>query len=70
MCPPIQIVCERSEAYALGCAVGRAFPRYQRSSGVTAMVVQMMTVAFLFVGEERSPLTNEERMCMRETTGG
>lgn len=66
----LQIVCDRDEAYALGCAVARAFPRYQKSSGVNMSMVTQITVAFIFTGDNQDPLTDQERMCLKQTSTG
>ena len=65
-----QIACERSEVYALGCAVARAYPRYQRSSTVSAMVMQEITVSFLLQGDNVDPLKQEELQCLNQTAEG
>ena len=66
----VQVVCDRKEAYALGSAVSRAFPRYLRSSSVTVEVVKVIQVGFVFVGENTQPLTDGEVVCLKETCEG
>ena len=63
-------MCERSEFYALGCAVARAFPRYSKVSGVTAMFIRMIKVAFVFVGDKCDPLSDQEIQCLQESAKG
>ena len=65
-----QVVCDRKEAYALGSAVSRAFPKYLRSSSVTIEVVKVIQVGFVFVGENTQPLTDGEVECLKETCEG
>ncbi len=64
-----QIVCDRSEVYALGCAVARAYPRYQKSSAMFAMVVQEITISFLLQGDNVDPL-KDELQCLKKSAEG
>ena len=64
----LQIVCERSEVYALGCAVARAFPRY---SEITTRDDQgVVKVAFVFVGDNVDPLNPQELFCLENSEKG
>lgn len=59
----ILIVCERSEVYASGCAVGRCFPLYSRKTGSAQLKENTITVEFVVVTEgkaEALALSQEE----------
>jgi len=59
----ITIVCERSAAFALGAAVARAFPLYNKKCIVTKATKLDIIVEFLFVDDE-TPLSEDEVKCM------
>jgi len=59
----ITIVCERSAAFALGAAVARVFPLYNKKCQGTKACKLDVTVEFLFVDNE-TPLTEDEVQCM------
>ena len=57
-----QVVCERSEVLASGCAVSRAFPSYSRKT--PAAPPQTVSVGFMVVGEAAAPVTEEDVKCL------
>ena len=57
-----QVVCERNEVLASGCAVSRAFPLYSRKTPSAAS--QTITVGFIVVGDKASPVTDEDVQCL------
>ena len=57
-----QVVCERSEVLASGCAVSRAFPSYSRKT--PAASPQTVSVGFVVVGEAAAPITEEDVKCL------
>ena len=56
------MVCERSEVLALGCAVSRAYPIYNRKSGEDR--VQKVTVGFILVGSGARDLSDADTRCL------
>ena len=58
-----QIVCERNAAFALGCAVARAYPSFTRKKG-SNKAGRTVTVEYLFVGDDKTPLTQDEANCI------
>lgn len=55
--PLIQIVCERSDVFASACAIARAFPLFtRRSASSRRKEKKHVTVEFITVGQENSPL--------------
>lgn len=64
-----QIVCERRDAYALGCAVARILPLYSDKSGGSSDYT--LTVEFLLVGAEKdTPLSKDDLHCMSASAHG
>ena len=64
-----QVVCERGELLASGCAVARAFPTY--SSKTASTPPQTVTVGFIVVGGGASPVTDDDIKCLSaECEGG
>lgn len=59
----VVLVCERSEAFASGCAVARAFPTYSRKTDAGSeerTTASTVRVEFLLVGQAALPLTDVE----------
>eukprot|EP00794_Sanderia_malayensis_P018579 gene18579-20442_t len=50
------IICERSDAIALGLAVARLYPLYSRKTSGRSNSFRRVTVEFLFVGKDCDPL--------------
>lgn len=65
-----KIVCERSEVYALGCAVARSFPLYNRASSPTSLLIKTVQVGFIFVGDDQRPLDDQELPALNESCEG
>ena len=54
-------MCERSNVFASGCAVARAFPIFSRKAGHQTSSSRVVTVEFSLVGENSgSGLTDED----------
>lgn len=54
---PLQMVCERSDVFASSCAIARAFPIFsRRSSSSRRAEKKHVTVEFVIVGQESTPL--------------
>ena len=64
----MQIVCQRPEAFATACAVSRAFPGYNRKSGVALQ--HEVIVTCLFVGTQDAPFTSSEAACFTDAAWG
>lgn len=60
----LKIVCERSDAFALGMAVPRAFPLYNRKTSVKKNSNKKIRIEFLFVGENTTALDEDEVKCL------
>jgi len=58
------VVCERSGAFASACAIARAFPTYSRKSSKTKMPSRTVTVEFVLVGSDKTPISSEDAECM------
>ncbi|XP_002736297.1 putative aminopeptidase NPEPL1 [Saccoglossus kowalevskii] len=57
----VVLVCQRSNVYASGCAVARAFPLFTRKSGSAKLSPRTVTVEFILVGDDKDkPLTESE----------
>ena len=56
--------------YALGCAAGRAFPRYSRSSKGSVDAKREIQIGFIFVGDNTQPLDSSEVECLKESCEG
>ncbi|XP_049724902.1 probable aminopeptidase NPEPL1 isoform X2 [Elephas maximus indicus] len=53
----ILLVCERSDVFALACALARAFPLFTRRSGATRRTEKKtVTVEFFLVGQDNGPV--------------
>ncbi|XP_048762204.1 probable aminopeptidase NPEPL1 [Ostrea edulis] len=66
----VVIVCERKDAYALGCSVARVLPLFSGKSGQSAED-HMLTVEFLLVGEDKGkPLTKDDLHAMSASAHG
>lgn len=65
-----KIVCERSEVYALGCAIARSFPLYNRTSSPTFLLIKTVQVGFIFVGDDQRPLDDQELPALNESCEG
>ena len=65
-------MCERSEAYSLGCAVARCYPRYNQSTASSSSAVKNINVqvGFIFIGEDTRPLTDQERSALSASCEG
>ena len=59
---PPQVVCERSEVLASGCAVSRAFPTFSRKTPAAAS--QTVSVGFIVVGSTFAPVTEADVKCL------
>lgn len=58
---PLQMVCERSDVFASSCAIARAFPIFsRRSSSSRRPEKKHVTVEFVIIGQESSPLDVSE----------
>lgn len=65
----VVIVCERKDAYALGCAVARILPLYSGKSGGASNYT--LTVEFLLVGADKEiPLSKDDLHCMSASAHG
>lgn len=59
-----KVVCERKEAFASACAIARAFPLYSRKSSKGKMPSKTITVEFVIVGDNNTPISSEDANCM------
>lgn len=51
------MVCERSDVFASGCAIARAFPIFSRRSATSRRAEKKhVTVEFVIVGQDSNPL--------------
>uniref|UniRef100_A0A8C6WYD4 Aminopeptidase like 1 n=1 Tax=Neogobius melanostomus TaxID=47308 RepID=A0A8C6WYD4_9GOBI len=67
----IVMVCERSDLFASGCAISRAFPIFSRRSSSTRRAEKKhVTVEFLFVGQDNNPLEQTELECLSNAADG
>ena len=60
-------MCKRSDAFALGCAVARAFPLYSKktcSKRSSILSQRTINVEFVFVGENDTGLDKSELDCL------
>ncbi|XP_020628724.1 probable aminopeptidase NPEPL1 [Orbicella faveolata] len=60
----IVVVCERSDAFASACAIARAFPTFSRKSSKAKLMPKTVTIEFVLVGKNDSPITSEDVECM------
>lgn len=72
-----QVVCERSDVFASGCAVARAYPMYSRKTPMTGPAPSTpptVSVHFLLVSEEsatlEAPLSAAELKCLQTAAHG
>lgn len=57
----LQMVCERSDVFASSCAIARAFPIFsRRSASIRRTEKKRVTVEFIIVGPDGSPLDAAE----------
>lgn len=64
-----QIVCEKKDVVATGCAVARALPLYQGKSA--SVSPQKVTVQFLLANEDsQTPLSQSELDCLTAQAHG
>lgn len=58
LCPSVlQMVCERSDAFASACALARAFPLFTHRSGAARRTEKKtVTVEFFLVGQDNGPV--------------
>lgn len=62
-------MCERKDAYALGCAVARILPLYSSKSGGASNYT--LTVELLLVGADKEiPLSKDDLHCMSASAHG
>lgn len=62
-------MCEREDAYALGCAVARILPLYSSKSGGASNYT--LTVELLLVGADKEiPLSKDDLHCMSASAHG
>lgn len=62
-------MCERKDAYALGCAVARILTLYSGKSGGASNYT--LTVEFLLVGADKEiPLSKDDLHCMSASAHG
>lgn len=68
----ILMVCERADVFASACAIARAFPIFSRRSSASRSRVEkkLVTVEFVLVGQDSSPLTPKELECLNNTADG
>lgn len=54
---PLQMVCERADAFASACALARAFPLFTHRSGASRRTEKKtVTVEFFLVGQDNGPV--------------
>ncbi|XP_056130010.1 probable aminopeptidase NPEPL1 [Lampris incognitus] len=67
----IVVVCERSHVFASSCAIARAFPIFSRRSTSSRRAdKKTVTVEFVIVGQESSPLDLTELKCLSNAADG
>uniref|UniRef100_A0A7N8XDR6 Aminopeptidase like 1 n=1 Tax=Mastacembelus armatus TaxID=205130 RepID=A0A7N8XDR6_9TELE len=67
----IVMVCERSEVFASSCAMARAFPIFSRRSTSSRRTEKKhVTVEFVIVGQDSSPLDVGELQCLSNAADG
>ena len=57
-------MCKRKDAFALGIAVSRAYPLYNRKTTRTTFGKKSVLVEFLFVGDKTDALDQSEIDCL------
>lgn len=60
----LKVVCERSKAFASACAIARAFPTYSRKSSKAKLPSKTVTVEFVLIGDDNTPISSEDAECM------
>ncbi|XP_064641058.1 probable aminopeptidase NPEPL1 [Lineus longissimus] len=63
------IVCERSDAFASGCAIARALPLYSQKSRISTSK-RTVNVEFLLVGSDKTVLSESELTCLSDMAQG
>ncbi|CAL9705050.1 unnamed protein product [Knipowitschia caucasica] len=67
----IVMVCERSDVFASACAISRAFPLFSRRSSASRRAEKKrVTVEFVTVGADSSPLGAPELQCLSNASDG
>uniref|UniRef100_A0A8C6LAI7 Aminopeptidase like 1 n=1 Tax=Nothobranchius furzeri TaxID=105023 RepID=A0A8C6LAI7_NOTFU len=67
----VVMVCERSDVFASSCAIARAFPLFSRRSASSRRTEKKhVTVEFLIVGHDSSPLNAAELECLSNSADG
>ncbi|XP_020792615.1 probable aminopeptidase NPEPL1 [Boleophthalmus pectinirostris] len=67
----IVMVCERSDVFASACAISRAFPVFSRRSSASRRTEKKrVTVEFMIVGADSSPLEPNELECLSNAADG
>uniref|UniRef100_H3C481 Aminopeptidase like 1 n=1 Tax=Tetraodon nigroviridis TaxID=99883 RepID=H3C481_TETNG len=67
----IVMVCERSDVFASSCAIARAFPIFsRRSSSSRRAEKKNVSVEFVIVGQDNSPLEVTELECLSNAADG
>ncbi|KAG8007919.1 putative aminopeptidase NPEPL1 [Nibea albiflora] len=65
------MVCERSDVFASSCAIARAFPIFSRRSATSRRAEKKhVTVEFVIVGQDSSPLDVGELECLSNAADG
>ncbi|OWK03438.1 NPEPL1, partial [Cervus elaphus hippelaphus] len=67
----LQMVCERSDAFASACALARAFPLFTHRSGASRRPEKKtVTVEFFLVGQDNGPVEVSTLQCLTSATEG
>ncbi|XP_041061223.1 probable aminopeptidase NPEPL1 [Carcharodon carcharias] len=67
----ILMVCERSDVFASGCAIARAFPLFSRRSSASRRTdKRVVTVEFLLVGQNNGPVEETTLECLASAADG
>uniref|UniRef100_A0A8C0T2N9 Cytosol aminopeptidase domain-containing protein n=1 Tax=Canis lupus familiaris TaxID=9615 RepID=A0A8C0T2N9_CANLF len=67
----LQMVCERSDAFASACALARAFPLFTHRSGASRRSEKKtVTVEFFLVGQDNGPVEVSTLQCLTNATEG
>ncbi|XP_037535571.1 probable aminopeptidase NPEPL1 [Nematolebias whitei] len=67
----IVMVCERSDVFASSCAIARSFPIFsRRSTSIRRTEKKHVTVEFILVGPDSSPLDAAELECLSNAADG
>ncbi|GCC37134.1 hypothetical protein chiPu_0015635 [Chiloscyllium punctatum] len=66
-----EMVCERSDVFASGCAIARAFPLFSRRSSASRRTdKRVVTVEFLLVGQNNGPIEEATLECLASAADG